>query len=213
MSTTTELELDAALEPAPLPTTARIDSLKKKAGRLNIKFHPKIGEEALASKIQQFEANMDQAAFTDAQKAVSQEDVNLSAVAENVVLSSRQRKMAIRREQSALVRITLNCMNADKKEWEGEFFKVSNSVLDLPQRYVKYGEMWHVPKLMLSMIEERQCKQWYKAKNSRGEKVNKVRMIKEFQITVHPQITPAELEALKAKQLQTRAVDETPEGD
>ena len=98
-----------------------LTSLKSRADLLGINYHPSIGVEKLREKIA--------AAMSDpADKPETKENETEG--------QKRQRQM---QEASKLVRIRLTCMNPFKKDWDGEFFTVGNSVVGSYTKYVPFN--------------------------------------------------------------------------
>ena len=161
-----------------------LTSLKSRADLLGINYHPSIGVEKLREKIA--------AAMSDpADKPETKEDETEG--------QKRQRQM---REASKLVRIRLTCMNPFKKDWDGEFFTVGNSVVGSYTKYVPFNseDGWHVPQIIYNHLIERQSQIFVTRKTDRGVTVREGKLIKEFAVEVLPQLTQAELDELARRQ-------------
>lgn len=165
--------------------------LKQRAQTLGIKFHPSIGLESLRSKVS--------AALTgeDAEKA-AEEPVPEAPAAESRI----QMRNRLRKEASALVRVRVTCMNPNKKEWKGEIFTASNSIVGTFRKYVQFNteEGWHVPQIILNMIKARQFQTFYTIKNERGVAVRKGKLVPEFAVEILPPLTEKELLELSRRQ-------------
>lgn len=165
--------------------------LKQRAQTLGIKFHPSIGLESLRSKVS--------AALTgeDAEEA-AEEPVPEAPAAESRI----QMRNRLRKEASALVRVRVTCMNPNKKEWKGEIFTASNSIVGTFRKYVQFNteEGWHVPQIILNMIKARQFQTFYTIKNERGVAVRKGKLVPEFAVEVLPPLTEKELLELSRRQ-------------
>ena len=161
-----------------------LTSLKSRADLLGINYHPSIGVEKLREKIA--------AAMSDpAGKPETKEDETDG--------QKRQRQM---QEASKLVRIRLTCMNPFKKDWDGEFFTVGNSVVGSYTKYVPFNseDGWHVPQIIYNHLIERQSQIFVTRKTDRGVTVREGKLIKEFAVEVLPQLTQAELDELARRQ-------------
>ena len=167
--------------------------LKARAQRLGIKFHPSIGLEALRTKIN--ETLGQTAAESDAPAAA----VEAAPAAEE---TRNQARLRLRKEAGKLVRIRLTCMNPNKKDWRGEVFTVSNSVVGTYRKFVPYNneEGWHVPQFILNMIKERKFQTFYTVKNARGVAVRKGKLVPEFAVEIMPPLTEVELAELARRQ-------------
>ena len=173
------------------PQLDELTLLKQRAQTLGIKFHPSIGLESLRSKVS--------AALTgeDAEEA-AEEPVPEAPAAESHI----QMRNRLHKEASALVRVRVTCMNPNKKEWKGEIFTASNSIVGTFRKYVQFNteEGWHVPQIILNMIKARQFQTFYTIKNERGVAVRKGKLVPEFAVEVLPPLTEKELLELSRRQ-------------
>lgn len=108
------------------------------------------------------------------------------------------------RKAGTLVRITATCMNPQKSEWDGEMFSVGSRKVGTFKKFVPFGVEWHVPQMILDMMEDRQYSQFYNVPDGMGGTIRKSRLVKEFSIHVHPQMTPEQLQALGRQQALAR---------
>ena len=180
------------------PQLDELTLLKQRAQTLGIKFHPSIGLESLRSKVS--------AALTgeDAEEA-AEEPVPEAPAAESRI----QMRNRLRKEASALVRVRVTCMNPNKKEWKGEIFTASNSIVGTFRKYVQFNteEGWHVPQIILNMIKARQFQTFYTIKNERGVAVRKGKLVPEFAVEVLPPLTEKELLELSHRQALAGGVE------
>lgn len=165
-----------------------LTTLKARADLLGINYHPSIGVEKLREKI----------AAAVADKPASQ----VKAATEETGETEHEMRRRIRDEQLALVRIRLSCMNPAKTEWDGEIFTVGNSVVGTVTKYVPFNaeEGWHVPKILLDTLQDRQCQVFQAVKTKNGVTVRQGKLIKEFSIEILPPLTPEELKDLAQRQ-------------
>ena len=179
------------------PQLDELTLLKQRAQTLGIKFHPSIGLESLRSKVS--------AALTgeDAEEA-AEEPVPEAPAAESRI----QMRDRLRKEASALVRVRVTCMNPNKKEWKGEIFTASNSIVGTFRKYVQFNteEGWHVPQIILNMIKARQFQTFYTIKNERGVAVRKGKLVPEFAVEILPPLTEKELLELSRRQAMAGGV-------
>ena len=163
-----------------------LTSLKSRADLLGVSYHPSIGVEKLREKIA---AAMSGSETKNADEKSDDETED----------QKRQRQV---QEASKLVRIRLTCMNPFKKDWEGEFFTVGNSVVGSFTKYVPFNseDGWHVPQIMYNHILERQSQIFVTRKTERGVTVREGKLIKEFAVEVLPQLTREELDELARRQ-------------
>jgi hypothetical protein len=165
-----------------------LESLKERADRLGIKYHPSIKVESLREKVT---------------AAMSDTPVATSTPITTVV------KVDPRKEASRLIRIRISCMNPAKREWDGEIISVGNSVVGTFKKYIPFSadEGWHVPKIIYDALVDRQCQIFTAGKDSRGNTIRQSKLIKEFSIEVLPPLTADELQELARRQALGRNVE------
>jgi hypothetical protein len=182
-----------------VPAQDELTVLKQRAASLGIKHHPTIGLVKLREKVN--------AAMSDA--PVVEEELALKTESTPLVETKIQMHTRLRREATALVRVVVNCMNPQKKEWEGEIFTVGNSAVGSIKKYVPFNndEGWHVPRMILSMMEERKCQIFVNSTNHKGQKIKTAKLINEFAIQELAPLTGAELKDLATKQALNHSID------
>lgn len=165
-------------------------TLKAQADELGLNYHPSISVAKLRDRINEHLAD-------DAEEVVA-EPVN-----EESAQARRSRK---RNEALQLVRIRVTCMNPNKKEWEGEIFTVSNGLVGTHKKYVPFNadDGWHVPRIILNQIKQRQCQVFFTAKDERGNKTRQGKLIKEFAIEELPPLTEKERKELAQRQAMAK---------
>ena len=186
-------ELDEAAQLA----AAELENLKVRADKLGVKFHPSISADKLREKIKaaQAEGEGETAEKPEAKQAT-----------DTVEESPAAKKLRLKREGLKLVRVRITCMNPAKKEWEGEIFTVSNNAVGTVKRYVPYNveDGWHVEQILLNQLRERQCQIFVTDKDSRGNKIRKGKLIREFAIEVLEPLTEEELRDLAQRQAMAK---------
>ena len=186
-------ELDEAAQLA----AAELENLKVRAEKLGVKFHPSISADKLREKIK--------AAQAEGEGSVGEQPKVESATGA-VEESPAAKKLRLKREGLKLVRVRITCMNPTKKEWEGEIFTVSNNAVGTVKRYVPYNaeDGWHVEQILLNQLRERQCQIFTTEKDSRGNKIRKGKLIREFAIEVLDPLTEEELHDLAQRQAMAK---------
>lgn len=187
---TTEAELDNG----GYSPEQELEALKMRADRLGVKYHPSISAEKLREKIATYlaetEPKMPAAPVPEKSDADKLND---------------ERRDAINRAMR-LVRVRITCMNPFKKEWEGEIFTAGNSVVGSVEKYVPFNTEWHVPQIMLNMLEERNCQIFFNEKARNGITVRRGKLIKEFAIEILPDLTPGQLKDLAQQQAMANRI-------
>ncbi|RLD76719.1 MAG: hypothetical protein DRJ15_14850, partial [Bacteroidetes bacterium] len=110
-----------------------------------------------------------------------------------------EKKARLRKEANALVRVRVTCMNPNKKDWEGEIYTVSNTVVGTIRKYVPFNAEngWHVPQFILTAMREKKCQIFKTVKGPRGNKIRKGSIISELNIEVMPPLTVKEIDDLR----------------
>jgi hypothetical protein len=206
----TQQDLDLELDDGPSKKDILLEGLKKKADLMGIKYHHRIGVEKLTNLIKEHEAAAEKPAEPRPQTAPGA----APAIAKKEeALPKGVRKLTrmehLRREASRQVRIRVTCMNPAKKEWEGEIYTVSNSVVGTFKKFVPFNneDGWHVPNIIYKHMKERQCQIFYNVKGPRGNKIRKGKLIRELNIEVLPPLTAQERSELARKQAMARNSD------
>lgn len=181
---TTTIDEDAELK------AAELEALKDKATKLGIKFHPSIGEDKLREKIKEVLEAED---ANESEKATAEE----METSEETEAQFNARK---KKEAEALVRVRVTCMNPNKREWEGEIFTAGNSVVGTFRKMVPFNVEWHVPRIILNQIKQRQCQVFYTVRDEKGNKVRRGKQIPEFAVEELPALTREELKELAQRQ-------------
>ena len=186
-------ELDEAAQLA----ATELENLKSRAEKLGVKFHPSISAEKLREKIK--------AAQSEGEGSVGEQPEVKSATGTNEE-SPAAKKLRLKREALKLVRVRITCMNPAKKEWEGEIITVANNAVGTVKRYVPFNteDGWHVEHILLEQLRERQCQIFVTEKDSRGNKVRKGKLIREFAIEILDPLTEEELRDLAQRQAMAK---------
>lgn len=182
---------------------AELENLKARADLLGVTYHPNIGSEKLREKIAAKQAEEDVPAPVSGEAAGKSEEKASTQSAEE---STAAKRVRLKREGLKLVRVRITCMNPFKKEWEGEIFTVSNNAVGTVKRYVPYNveDGWHVEHILLEQLKERKCQIFVSEKDSRGNKVRKGKLIREFAIEVLDPLTDKELAELAQRQAMAK---------
>lgn len=180
-----------------LATVDELTTLKARAEMLGIKFHPSISVEKLREKV-------NAAAIGD----TSPIEKAASVIKEAEVETAAQFKARKRREANELIRIRVTCMNPAKTEWEGEMFTAGNSAIGSFTKFVPFNadEGWHVPRIILNQIQQRQCQIFTTVRDSRGNSTRQGKLIKEFAVEILPALTQEELHDLAQRQAMSKSV-------
>lgn len=175
-----------------------LEALKARADTMGIKYHPNIGAEKLREKIAQ--------ASESASEPVSEETNTEAPVKAKTKPDSRQE---LQKKAGKLRRVRITCMNPMKAEWEGEIFTSGNNVVGNYKKYVPFETEWHVPQILLNMIEDRMYQTFYTVRDPRtGQQGRRGKLVKEFAVEHLPDLTKEELTALAQRQAMARGTAE-----
>lgn len=184
------------------PMQDELTALKARADMMGISYHPSIGLEKLRDKVNGAVTGTAETAEQPVQAA----QVQTTGAS---VETEGQKRNRLKNEANRLVRIRVACMNPAKKEWEGEFFSAGNAVVGTMTKYVPFNadDGWHVPTMILKMIQDRQCQVFTTISDGRGNKTRKGKLIKEFSVEILPDLTPEELHDLAQRQAMSKSID------
>lgn len=171
-----------------LPVVDELAALKERADLLGVKYHPSISLEKLREKV-----NATLAPTGDEAEAAPK----------------KPNRLAAQKRASELVRIRLTCMNPAKKEWEGEIFTVGNAAVGTFKKFIPFNadEGWHVPRIILEQLQERQCQVFVTSRDKRGNTTRQGKLIKEFAVEILPALTEEELKDLAQRQAMAKSID------
>lgn len=161
----------------------QLELLKDKADRMGIEYHPNIGVTKLKAKVD--------------------EKLGGKTIQEGETKASRNARL--RKEANKLVRVSISCMNPNKKNWPGEIISVGNSAIGTIKKFIPFEDAedgYHIPVVILNELKERKYLA-HKIKRVDGKKVKVKYQAKEFSIDELEPLTVEELKQLAAKQAMT----------
>ena len=189
-------------------------SLKTRADLMGVPYHVSIGLDKLREKVNAHlvdtQTPVVSVAKIDAPVVVT---VGVGATVEELIegyhaavaanLSPAQKRSEALKECNRLVRIQINCLNPIKRDWPGETFEVSNSVVGTFKKYVPFDNTagYHVPHIILQAIQERQCQIFVNGTDASGNPTKRAKVIKEFAVQILPSLTQVEIKELAQRQL------------
>jgi hypothetical protein len=184
-----------------LPIESELDSLKQRATQMGVPFSPNIGvdtlRERVAAAVKGEEAPKEASAvFQEPIPATPVTDLPVPFVQE----TDAQRRMRLKREANTLVRVRVACMNPNRRDHDGEIFTAGNGVVGTFRRMVPFNVDWHVPGIILNMIEDRQCQVFSTVTGPKGQKSRIGKLVKEFSVDRLDPLTTAELKDLAQRQ-------------
>lgn len=176
---------------------AALEDLKERATKLGIKFHPMIGEDKLREKVAEAMTRLDGENTPDSGES---DEVAATSVYVSPKETKAQQAYRLKSEASELIRVRVTNMNPNKREWEGEIFTAANSVVGTFRKFVPFNVPWHVPRIILEQLRQRQFQHFTTETDQRGNKVRRGRLIAEFAIEELSPLSEKELKELAQRQ-------------
>lgn len=182
------------------PEQEELQLLKDRADRMGIQYHPSIGLDKLRAKVKSA-LDLDD----EPVKPINTGDVDMSQYVESL----GQKKARLKKESERLIRVRVACMNPNKAAMEGDIFTAGNKYIGMISKYVPFNaDAWHVPKILIDMMEEKKYTHHYKIRDSQGNDINKTKLMKEYSIQYLPNLTQEELEDLRREQALTNRLND-----
>ena len=201
---TEENTQDVTTEEESTPTIS-MDDLKLKADRLGVKYKSNTKQETLQANVSEALAQLD-AEIDDEPK-----DANESVPMEQKAIkeTKTQREARIRKNMNKLVRVTVTCHDPNKVKWDGEIISAGNSLVQI-KKHVKFNVPYHVPQIILNVLEEKKFQQHSVKKDPRtGRESNITKDVPAFSIKYENPLSPEELKELAQHQaLEGAAAEE-----
>lgn len=166
----------------------RLADLKNRADTLGIKFHPSIKEEKLLAKI----------------KEAMEDNAVAPVETEGAMRTNKPDLVALKNEALKLVHVRITCMDPMKKEFQGDYFTTGNSLIGTIRRFVPFGVEWHVPQIMLNLIQEKEYQMHTTKKSTNGMETNDSRMVKTYAVEILKPMTKEELSELAQRQAMAK---------
>ena len=191
---------------------SELDVLKQRADKMGLTYHPSIKALKLRAKI---EAKLNgtvepvkEEPAPVAAKTIAEAGVDPRVGQDYPELTATERKQAMRRDAARLVRVVVNNNNPNKRDWEGEVYTVSNSVVGTHRKFVPFNNDagWHVPNIIYKMMLEKECQIFVNGVDNQGRKTKVAKIIKELAVTLLDPLTDEEIDELAVVQARTRSV-------
>lgn len=161
------------------------EALTARADKLGISYSNNIGLETLRKRI---EAKLDE--------ADKEEEVKHTA-------SPLQKK---RKEALQLVRVNITSMENTKNNLSGEILTVSNNVIGTLKRYIPFGQDWHIERIFLDTLREKQFQRFTSVNTTNGS-VRRAMLVPAYAIQELPPLTEKELDELRKSQMARNSIE------
>ena len=195
-------------------TLNELDLLKQKADLMGISYKSNIGVEALKAKINaKLDGNPDPDESSgdgegDGEQAGAQAQAQAPADGPRKKTKAeieQDTRDAMQKDQMALVRVRISCLNPLKASIKGEIITVANKYLGTVRKFVPFGEAtdngYHLPRVLLNELKARKFNSVTTKKGPNGQLLPSQRLVPEFAIEELEPLTQAELDKLASAQL------------
>jgi len=194
-------------------TEKSLEQLQQEAKALGIKFHHRAGPKTIQNLINAYYAENGRSDHaspdpeTETQVTFTQASPKKAALLNKPVipLTEAEYRQKINAEAKSkvgrLLRVRIQNLNPQKKEWPGEIISVGSAKLGTFKKYIPFnGEPYHIPQIIYDVLKEKECSVFYNATDDRARKTRKSRLIKEYTIAILPPLTKQELADLSRRQ-------------
>lgn len=151
-----------------------LDTLKAQADALGISYRENIGVETLREKIQKFQDSSE----------------------ESETESESEKIARLRAECTKLVRVIVTPMDPLKRNYQGEVISVSNSILGSVKKFVLFNAPYHLPKILVDELREKQFQTFQTKKTPGGQEIRQAKSIPAYGIQELAPLTAEELKEL-----------------
>jgi len=162
-----------------------LDLLKEQADAMDVDYHPSIGMAKLQAKVNESLGIVEEVA-PEAKAAI--------------VETKAARKKRVKDEATKLIRCRVTCMDPQFKDYQGQIFSVGNRTVGTLRKFVMFGVDYHVPQMMLNMIQRKQFQSFSNGKDSRGRPQKLTSKQKTYAVEILEPLTEQELKDLSQRQ-------------
>lgn len=189
-------------------TENELEALKRKADLMGIDYKGNIGIETLRAKINAKLDDKPDPTVSNDNDGQPAKSARLTAAEELAAERSKQMK-----EQLALKRVRITCLNPAKAQWRGEIMTFANPIIGTVRRMIPFGDAGgengtHVEVCLLNFIKERQYNRVHTTKGKNGQMHVHQKLVREFAVEELEPLTEKELAQLAAAQAAAGGVDD-----
>jgi hypothetical protein len=192
-------------------TPNELDLLKAQADQMGISYKSNIGVETLRAKIKAKLDGVDDTTDDDndgipdaAEKNPPAKHVKTKAEVEQGIRDKQGK------EQLALIRVRISCLNPMKAALQGEIVTVANKFVGTVRKFIPFGEAtdngYHVPLILLNELKARKFNSVKTKKGDKGAIDISQRLVPEFAIEELEPLTMEELGKLAASQMAAQGL-------
>ena len=111
-----------------------------------------------------------------------------------------------RKESLQLIRVNITSMENTKNNLSGEIFTVSNNVIGTVKRYIPFGQDWHIERIFLDTLREKQFQRFTSVNTTNGS-VRRAMLVPAYAIQELPPLTEKDLEELRKSQMARNSIE------
>lgn len=177
-----------------------LEQLKEKADSLGIKYSASLkNPETLLKKIE-----------AEILLLAEEEELNQEAAKGTHADSRSEEEIAAENLAKAkeLVRVKVSCLNPALKSRGGVRVQVGNAKLGMIGRHIPFDHEWHVERILVEELRNRQYMSFEEREGKYGIKVKDKRMVPAFNVIELAPLTKAELEQLAEDQRVTGRLED-----
>jgi hypothetical protein len=185
----------------------RLKEVRQRADALGVKYHHRANADTIEAIVTARILELEGQDNPDEYAAETRlNDITVAKPPEYEPPMAESEFMKLRREQDfrlagALVRVRVQNMNPQKKEWRGEFISVGSAKLGTYKKFIPFtSEPYHVPRIIYQELKDKKCSSFSNHTDDKGRVIRKSKQIPEYVIETLPQLTPEELAELTRKQ-------------
>lgn len=199
-------EVDDAEEAAILEA-AQLEAAQNQAKQLGVKFHPNMKLPKLQNLIKKHLEKLEAGEDEPEPAPIKMEIVSNEETPEQRAKREAKQRDIQRKRALELTRVRITCMNPNKKDWNGEIFSIANKNVKV-KRFIPFGAEWHVEKILLNLLESKQCQMYRTVTRRDGNKVREGYLVPEFSIQHLPPLTQEEMNRIAVKQAAQSEFDD-----
>lgn len=184
---------------------AKLQHVRAQADMLGVKYHHRAGVPKIQELIDaHLEAQNNPETLSTLVEAASPEQPDVTEMVVPITAAEfrKEQQRLNKQNAGALIRCRVQCMDPQKKSWPGDIFSVGSAKLGTHKKYVPFDseEPWHIPKIIVDMLEEKMCSVFVMKTDDRGHKTKQSKQIKAYNIAIEEPLTPEELKDLATRQ-------------
>lgn len=172
----------------------KFDLLKRQADALGIAYRGNISEAKLEEKVNAF--------LEDKGEDTEQDSESKHDAYEDEPEVKQETKHEAKLRSQKLIRVVINPVDPRRTQLKGELIFVGNAKIGMTGKYVPYNvdSGYYIPQIIYNDLVNRKYSEFYKEEDGKGNEVTRSRLRNAYVISILPDITEEELNAIKSRQ-------------